>query len=248
MTFDLNQALTEAELLYMHNDDMGSIRVLSNHQYMWLQLNDTVHTLMSRQTPDQFILPHLHAMAMAMYITPGPINNALELGLGGGAMSRFLHGTYGCQVTSIELNPAIIHCFQTFFNPEGYDFDIIQGDVEKEIQRQGTYDLVIGDLYGENSVPEFLSDQGFYHRCLQSVSEQGTLMLNLLPSCELYQIDVEQKLETLLGHRPICLSVPGYRNRILLCSRQAEQRIEFEQGLLDFCQQYHIDLNQFVQL
>ena len=48
--FDLTRALQAPELVYMHNDAAASIRVLRNHQYQWLQLNDTVHTLMDRPT------------------------------------------------------------------------------------------------------------------------------------------------------------------------------------------------------
>jgi len=246
--FDLTRALQDPELVYLHNENNTSIRVLRNSQYQWLQLDNTVHTLMDRTQPQHLVLPHLHAMAMALHLHPGPIQHTLELGLGGGALSRFLRAQYRCQVTSIELNASIIHCFRQFFNPMALDFDIIQADAQQEIGQHHAKDLVFVDLFGSQSLPEFLSDKGFYRQCLASLQAQGILVLNLLPDSQLYLFEIEQILQDLTGFKPMCLSVPGYKNRLLFASKQELRPLEFNQELTDFSRQYQLDLNLFIQL
>lgn len=246
--FDLTRALQTPELVYLQKDGDTNIQVLRNDQYQWLQLDDTVHTLMDINQPQRLVLPHLHAMSMALHLHPGPVGSALELGLGGGALSRFLVGQCHCQVTSIELSAPIIHCFKQFFNPEALDFDIVQADVRDEIGLHRGKDLLFVDLFGGQRLPEFLNDQAFYQQCFAALTQQGILVLNLLPDSQLYLYEVEQILQGLTGVKPLCLSIPGYKNRLLFCSKTPLPALEYDQALIDFSQQYQIDLNLFVQL
>ena len=144
--------------------------------------------------------------------------------------------------------PGLLIVSGSFFNPAELDIEVVEGDARQQITQQQDQDLIFVDLFGSQRLPEFLSEAEFYQQCFKALAYQGILVLNLLPDSMLFLYEIEQILQDTTGYKPVCLSVPGYKNRILFSSMSALKPLEFTQELLDFSQQYQIDLNLFVQL
>lgn len=246
MIFNLKQDLEQQSLLYMR--DLGGSKALSverNEHYCWLKINSTVHSVMSVKQPEQLILPHLHAMMLAQYFVP-QASSALELGLGGGSIQRYLAHFNPITLTSVDISPDVIACFDHYFNPNQIHGNIIQADALDYLAQAKDIDLLFIDLFAEQHCPEFLFTADFYRCCQECLSANSLLVLNLLPAGE-HQVDqVMQLLQQQFGRLPMCFSIPGYINRILMVADRDIPRIRFDQDFFSFVNKMAINLNLFV--
>ncbi|WP_416306393.1 spermidine synthase [Neptunicella sp. SCSIO 80796] len=233
-------------LLYLNQSaGLQALSVLQNEHYCWLEINNTVHSVMCRSNPAQLILPHLHPMMLALYFAP-QAKNALELGLGGGAIQRYLAQHSRIELTSVELRTDVIASFERYFNPARLGAKIIQIDAQQYLPQSGKTDLLFVDLFDHQHCPAFLFEPDFYHKCHLALSSQGILIVNLLPVSEFQVEQVTHLLRQQFGQQTLCFSVPGYINRVLMVSEQPLPAISFDADFFDFVQRSQIDLNLFV--
>ena len=249
--FNIDHQLTEAHILTFANADSTKLAVQQNQHFRWLEMNNTVQTVMDLTTPYKPVLPHMHGMLLALYYMTNP-KSVLELGLGGGAIQRFFgHHFPNCTVTSVELNKQIIHYFHEHFSPNWQTDEkhqIINQDAQLAIQKQSGHDLIFIDLFSANSPPPFLNEQSFYQDCVKALSENGLLVLNLLPIAQIQTIDVEQLITTATGFAPQIYSIPHYRNRIFICGQCPLTPLPFNNKLQQICERFQLDLMNIVQI
>lgn len=200
---------------------------------------------MDLSNPPTLVLPHLHAMALALYFCP-QATQALELGVGGGALKRYLGSVHpNIHMTSIESNNGVIQsCVDYFHLAPG---NIIQGDGQIEIKHYHCLDLLFIDIFDGHKHPHFLKQDAFHRDCLDSLSQQGILAINLLPEHSGEIDDFQQLYLRLSGFRPLCFKVPGYQNRILLCAKQPLLLPEYA-TLVKFARRHHLNLNYLVSV
>lgn len=227
-------------MLYWHADQQ--LTVHQNNRYRWLNLGHTVQTVMDLGNPARPVLPHLHAMLMALYLRPEP-RSVLELGLGGGALCRwFAHQPEPPAYHCIEYSDPIIHCFHEYFNPDALAPHLQKADAKLAIRQHQHQDLLLVDLFGEGRQPEFLSRSEFYHHCLESLSPDGVLVVNLLSHSQLQINHIRQKLAILSGQAVQLIHVPGYHNHLLLASPAGLPPLRYCSELEDFAAQHGLNL------
>ncbi|ALS97205.1 hypothetical protein [Lacimicrobium alkaliphilum] len=244
--FNLSRELNNPKLLYWHQQQR--LRILQNQQYRWLCLGDTVQSVMDIGAPLRLVLPHLHGLALALYLRPEPAH-ITEMGLGGGAFLRFLQ-RYAAKanIQSIEFSQPIIHCFHEFFNPLTHNPQIQQADAEQAIHHISNQDLLILDLFGEQDHPSFLSDPLFYEHCMSALSENGILTINLLPALNVQLHWLTGSLHKLTGQACTVIGIPGYQNRIVFAANRPLPDLHEFEPLLQFAHQHDVDLNQLILL
>ncbi|MBC3766023.1 fused MFS/spermidine synthase [Neptunicella marina] len=243
MQFDLERDLAEHHLLYFQRDpNVQSVSVLENEHYRWLKIGDVIHSVMDKSQPQRLVLPHLNPMMLALYYRP-TVSNVLGLGLGGGALERYLLDRSEISLTSVELNPTIIDCYRNYFAIDDKPHNIVQADAQGYVTNATDIDLLLVDLFDHQSNPAFLSEPEFYQQCMQALTPNGLLVVNLLPVFDLQLYDIEDMLEELFDSQVLCFSVPGYINRILICSRQPLADIPFDQAFYKEITRLKLDLN-----
>lgn len=248
--FNIDKELNAANIVNLSRVGTTSISVRQNQRYRWLEIAKTIQTVMDLSQPSKLVLPHLHGMALSLYYMLQP-KSVLELGLGGGALQRFFHHFFpDTQFHSIELDPKIIEHFLNFFadglnNPEQ---QVTQADAQEAIKHYQNLDLLFVDLFSDNAPPEFINDRRFYEDCFNALSPAGLIVINLLPVAEIQTMDVEYLLTEISRFTPAIFSIPQYKNRILIASRQALPKIPFDTQLQNICRQYQLDLMNIVQL
>lgn len=166
--------------------------------------------------PPALVLPHLHAMALALYFYP-QAQYVLELGLGGGAMQRYLHKALpDAKIHTLENNSAVIQSATDFFglNPQ----KVSQIDASSGINQFKRVDLLFVDLFGRQDHPHCLHQADFLKACLQTLSAQGVMVLNLLPSSATHTEDWLAFLHLQCGFAPLCFAIPQYQNKVILCA------------------------------
>ncbi|GGD59431.1 SAM-dependent methyltransferase [Lacimicrobium alkaliphilum] len=244
--FHLARELNNAKLLYWHQQQR--LRVLQNQQYRWLCLGDTVQSVMDLNTPQRLVLPHLHGLALALYLRPQP-GCITELGLGGGAFQRYLqqHAPTS-RINSIEFSHPIIHCFEEFFNPSALNLNIQQADAGQAIHHISNQDLLILDLFGEQDHPSFLRDPPFYEACLAALAAKGLLVINLLPALSIQLDSVTDLLRNLTGQPCTVVGIPGYQNKIIFAANLPLPDMHQFDALSVFASTHQVDLNQLILL
>ncbi len=247
---NLKHALQNAELQYFKQTEHGKIEIYHNQQYCWMCLNDTIQTVMDLSLRHRLVLPHLHALAMAFYMKKDP-SLIIELGLGGGALPRHIkHYFPSTQLLSVEIEPAIIECFDRFFSGDNQSdmHRIEQDDANLFMKTKRQSDIVFIDLFGENAAPDFLSHEDFYINCFSNLKDDGLLVLNLLPN-HLFQAEqLRRLLSNLSGQKTQLLSIPGYKNRIIFSSKHALTPLRYNDEIIAFSQSHQVDLNSFLQM
>ncbi|WP_162558455.1 spermidine synthase [Saliniradius amylolyticus] len=240
--FSLKQDLHHRQLLYWQQREQ--IAVYENDHYRWLTIGQTVQSVMARNKPSCPVLPHLHAMAMALFAAPNA-KMIMELGLGGGALARLLPKTHPqARLTSVELSPTVIDCFRRFFNPEACVSQVIQADGCKQIVKTTNLELLFVDIFQSSQLPPAMEQPEFYRHCLNALNHNGVLCLNLLPQNALLVRNLKQLLLQLTGHPPWVFRVPGYRNAILVAGKKPLGTItEQAKNLKRFAQRHHLDLS-----
>ncbi|MDN4501865.1 fused MFS/spermidine synthase [Alteromonadaceae bacterium BrNp21-10] len=243
--FNLKQALEQQNLIYLNQENPAyALYIKDNQHFRWLEINSTVHSVMSLAQPQSLVLPHLHAMMMVMYLNPN-INTAVELGLGGGAIQRFVQHYCNFPLTSVEYDQQIINCYQEYFAFTDSHSTIICDNAQNYVQSLRNTDLLIVDLFSAEGCPAFVLDRDFYQHCYQTLSNNGILLVNLVLNDELKVQALCENIKQLFGHSPWCFSIPGYVNRILIIGIEPLPRIEFDQSFMDFVRRHELDLNAF---
>lgn len=227
----------------------GNITISENARFRWLGFGETIQTAMSKNEPANLVLPHLHALSLLCYLRPN-LKNILELGLGGGAMSRFLlHHHPKSVLTSVEFSDQIIQCFSRFFRIPNDHHNLIHDDASKFIYTDSQkYDGIIVDLFMGNKSPEFIMEKAFYQQLWQRVDSEGILALNILPHGQVHFDAILEVLRETSQAQPLCFTVPGFKNRIMFLANEPLEPVLYTPELLEFAHIHHIDLNVFMPL
>lgn len=143
----LAKHLAQGRLVYL-SQQQDAITVSENDYYRWMAFSDIVQSVMHRRKPWQLTLPHQIALMLPLlFFRPTRI---IELGLGGGNLTRFLqHLSSDIMLTTIDHSQGVIDSFVQYFNPEQAELDIVCADGMTWLTEQsaGELDWIICDVY-----------------------------------------------------------------------------------------------------
>ena len=178
---------------------------------------------------------HQHVVSGALWdllllpalLPPTKPNNALVLGVGGGAVIKMLE--YFCpniQITGVDINATHLALAEQFFKVSGQGTSLVCADVKPWLLSapKTTYDYIVDDVFGGCSGdPQrpFEPDEDWLQAQLSRLSDHGVLVINLdrkeyvKPYSKRFakifrQFDVASAWE---------FECPGYENRILALSK-----------------------------
>lgn len=143
----LTKHLAQGRLVYL-SQQQDAISVSENDYYRWMAFSDVVQSVMHKRKPCQLTLPHQIAIMLPLlFFRPSRI---IELGLGGGNLTRFLqHLSSDIKLTTLEYSQQVIDSFHEHFNPEQVDLDIVCADGMTWLIEQDATELdwIICDVY-----------------------------------------------------------------------------------------------------
>jgi len=183
-------------------------------------MDGVVQSAMSLHQPARLCLPHQRSIAEQL---PKQASRILELGLGGGDLTRHLAARWpDARHDCVDLDAEILTLFQQFFLPSsGGSPRLHHADALHFLhQSQESYDLVLLDLFSQDGNPLLLFQAPLYQALASRLS--GTLIINLLPRTRLEQTQALRLAEEWIGPTHVH-DVPGYRNVILHATRQHGQ-------------------------
>jgi spermidine synthase len=109
---------------------------------------------------------------------------AMQLGLGAAALTKFCHLQLGMPTTAVELNPQVIATCRRWFNlPEdNAKLQVLLADAADIASRpewHGKIDALQVDLYDQEAACPALDSETFYADCRQLLTQQGCMAINL---------------------------------------------------------------------
>ncbi|MEN9418142.1 MAG: hypothetical protein RI988_1762 [Pseudomonadota bacterium] len=111
---------------------------------------------------------------------------AVQLGLGAAALTRFAHGELGWRTTAIELNPQVILACRAHFRlpADGPRLQVVCADAAQWVARPprgytAAVQLLHVDLYDHEAAAPVLDDEVFYARCRALLAPGGVMAVNL---------------------------------------------------------------------
>ena len=139
-------------------------------------------------------------MAGLLFLDPAsmPERQALQLGLGAASLTKFCHKVLRAKNTNaIELNPQVLHACKGWFNlgADNPRMQVVLADAAQEIKKPrwlGVVDLLQVDLYDEEAAAPVLDSPDFYADCRATLSEEGSLTVNLFGRSSSFQKSVDK--------------------------------------------------------
>lgn len=213
---------TQAILSWQHTTAID-LRVEQDEQFRYLVLNGQRQSQMQLHDPTSPSYPHL--LMLLQWLSGKQWHRLLQLGLGGGELSRALAARWPeRQVVSVEQEPLIIEAYQQFFQPQPHpneslvcaDAAIFAGD---PLAKQQQFEVIFVDIF-----PWPDNWQQLMQALLQLRANNGWFCINLprglhgnwtddltgepLPHWQRFWDEMSVTLQ--------CYPVPGYRNQLWL--------------------------------
>lgn len=133
-------------------------------------------------------------MAWLLFVAPESVakRQALQLGLGAGALTKFCHKKLRMDCSAIELNAQVLAVCRAWFKlpPDGARLRVVLADAAAEIQKpqwQGRIDALQVDLYDHQAAAPVLDSAAFYADCRALLSEDGCMTVNLFGRASSYE-------------------------------------------------------------
>ncbi len=109
---------------------------------------------------------------------------AVQLGLGAGAITRFTLQQLGLRTTAVEINPLVINACRLWFVLPEHDprLAIVRMDAMRWLQttaEPATARLLHVDLYDHEAAAPVLDDEAFYAGCRSVLEPGGVMSVNL---------------------------------------------------------------------
>lgn len=211
----LAKHLAQGRLVYL-SQQQDAITVNENDCYRWMAFSGVVQSIMRKRKPWQLTLPHHIALALPLlFFKPTRI---IELGLGGGNLTRFLpHLSADITLTTVDHSQEVITCFKQHFNPEDALFELICADGMTWLSQQQTKDIdwIICDVYQSQELGfDCIINQ--LETLTNKVAAQACLSINL-PDISDHDINlcltVLQQLTP--NHHITYFTIPNYLNIVI---------------------------------
>lgn len=157
--------------------------------------NSKIYTESIHNTADPSELPVKYTQMMtATVMYPPHLDSILEIGFGGGTTASYLHSYLpDTQITSVELDPAVVELAKKYFG-------VKDDDHFKQVVKDGRlfladskdhYDIILIDAYRGPFVPFHLLTQQFYQLVKDHLTDGGVVAQNVEPTTMLFDSAVK---------------------------------------------------------
>jgi len=142
-----------------------------------------VQGAMRIRKPQQVELDYVQRMLATLLWLPTDKlggGQAVQLGLGAGAITRFTARQLRMATTAVEINPEVIAVNGSYFQlPQ--EAEVVRGDAADWLRQAApaSVRLLHVDLYDQDAAAPVLDDEAFYHACRAVLEEGGVMGVNL---------------------------------------------------------------------
>jgi spermidine synthase len=196
----------------------------------YLHLGDTpwVQGAMRLRKPDRIELDYVQRMlAWLLWREAQPGLQAVQLGLGAAALTRYCHGVLGLATTAVEINAQVVAaCRQWFKLPadEPGRLEVVVQDAGRWIaapERANRINVLNVDLYDHQAAAPVLDDAAFYAACQAALAPGGVMTVNLFGRKASFARSAE-RIAAAFGAPHCALIAPTPEGNTIVIARKAE--------------------------
>lgn len=202
-------------------------KVFQNPLYRWLTLGSTaLQTVINRRKPQNPILHYLPALTLMARKYP---EHCCLLGLGGAGIPHMLAEITPQQlITAVEYSDEVIEIAKNYFLTDQLtNLKIIHQNACEFIQEQETqYRHLIIDLYDANHYPKECSNEDFFRQCMNCLTDDGFLAVNLANIKEQWTIVQTIKMQF---KATVVIPIKHCANIVLIASKNGNKDLLIEQ-------------------
>jgi spermidine synthase len=171
-----------------HRQDLAGATMSEFDGVRYLHLGTPwVQGAMRIRKPKQIELEYVQRMMAWMLWRPTEQvaeGHAVQLGLGGAAITRFTHQVLRMRTTVVELNPTVIAACRLWFHLPADDerLTVLEADAADWVADAAhlqTVDVLCVDLYDHEAAAPVLDDERFYAACRAVLAPGGLMTVNL---------------------------------------------------------------------
>lgn len=184
--------LSQPTVLWQRSVDWGEVRVVQDgalRRLLFLSAaGETVESELSLQRPDELSLPYTRQMmaVVALWESRRPETakapSFLLVGLGGGSLSKAVARQFpGGEVTTVEIEPAVVEAARRFFDyQESSRVTTVVDDARHFLETtDGHYDVVLVDAFDEGGAPTALRSVEFFALLRDHLRPYGVVISNV---------------------------------------------------------------------
>ena len=185
------------KLLESRESVYNNIYVYEDGPYITLTFgqNRKLYTESIYDTREPTDLPARYTQMMTAAVAyPPKLVSILEIGLGGGLTSSYLHHYLpDMQITSVELDPLVFALARKYFGlKDGGNFKVVTKDGRLFLaDTKEKYDIILIDAYRAPFVPFHLLTKEFYQIVKDHLADGGVMAQNVEPSTMLFDASVK---------------------------------------------------------
>jgi spermidine synthase len=143
---------------------------------------DAKQSCLDVQMPQRLVLAYTRWMMSGLLLAK-KLEHICILGLGGGAMVRFIHHHHpDCRIDAVELSAAVIAQAREHFSlPGTTNLRIIQADAKHFVEAppHTPYDLILVDIFQPEAMAAPLFSEAFYYNIKAMLHPEGVMAANL---------------------------------------------------------------------
>ncbi len=244
-------------MVYQSHDDEGLIEIIDKDGIRALHFgSDSRQSTMALNDPNQLNSLYTRAMMALLLFNDNP-QDILMIGLGGGALTKFLlHQFTTCAIQVIEYRQSVVKIARSHFGlPLDPRLAIRIGcggeHVAAQSQKQaGRHDLIIVDAYDHQGMVPEVSNETFFDHCRTLLQPDGLLVINLWGSDKNLFQAVTWNMGRVFEWRILFLPVRQRGNIIGFAFREQAPKPtlkQLRQKAMMLEKTYHLEFSNFVR-
>ena len=209
----------DGEVVHSVRDEYGTIEIVDEATSRTMHFGSRARqTTMFLRNPVELALSYTRCMLSGLLFGPAP-RSVLMLGLGGGALARFLrHHWPECQITAVEKRALVVELAREYFalpTDEHFAVHVVAAEEFLEDKHHSEYDWILVDTYDRDGMAPALGSPEFFARCRSRLSGRGVLAANLwIGDRESLLEGIERSLHQVFADAVLHLPVARKRNTV----------------------------------
>ena len=243
----------DGKVIHSARDEFGSIDIVDESTARTMHFGSRARqTTMFLHDPIALALSYTRYMLSGLLLSSVP-RSVLMLGLGGGALARFVrHHWPGCRISAVEKRALVVALAREYFALPDEHFAVHVMAAEEFLagKRPAEYDWILVDIHDRNGMSPALREPEFFARCRALLSARGILAANLWTGDrEAMLKGINRSLHEVFDGRVLHLPVARKRNTVALACNFALPALEVRlarRKALELEDRYGVEFSQFL--
>lgn len=243
----------DGKVIHSARDEFGSIDIVDESTARTMHFGSRARqTTMFLRDPVALALSYTRYMLSGLLLSSVP-RSVLMLGLGGGALARFVrHHWPGCRISAVEKRALVVALAREYFalNDEHFAVHVMAAEEFLAGKRPAEYDWILVDIHDRNGMSPALREPEFFARCRAQLSARGILAANLWTGDrEAMLKGINRSLHEVFDGRVLHLPVARKRNTVALGCNLALPALEVRPArrkALELEDRYGVEFSQFL--